>query len=307
MAFGEILRSERVKRGLTPSDVAEGTRMLVQIVEGLEKEDFRRIAAPIYGRGFIKLYAELLELDPEPLIVDFMNLYNGTRPPSVLTKKVLEPADDPAPIPTPVPVTRTVSDSAARAPQPVARPVAVKEPEVEDDAPEPPDTLFADADSDVPDAPPSFVAEPETPRDEMDDLELFQSPQRRRAPEPKPARTEQDDKPKRKFPIFQVGGRMEPKDVPEDRDEEARARLHARVQVFMDGVAKLKKDVTRRLPQIQSLPSKQMWLVGGAGLVVVTVMIIGITTLFKMTGPSAQSDAGARDERVIPPPPLYVD
>jgi CheY-like chemotaxis protein len=38
--------------------IAEATRMMVQVVEELEREDFRRIAAPIYGRGFIKLYAK---------------------------------------------------------------------------------------------------------------------------------------------------------------------------------------------------------------------------------------------------------
>ncbi len=52
MAFGEVLRNARVQRGLTPSDVAESTHLLVQIVEDLEREDFRRVAAPIYGRGY---------------------------------------------------------------------------------------------------------------------------------------------------------------------------------------------------------------------------------------------------------------
>lgn len=107
MAFGEILRNARVQKGLTPSDVAESTHMLVQVVEGLEKEDFRRIAAPIYGRGFVKLYAELLELDPEPLISDFMNLYSGARAPAVVTKAV-EPAADLAPTPAPAPASASM-------------------------------------------------------------------------------------------------------------------------------------------------------------------------------------------------------
>lgn len=129
MAFGEILRNARVQKGLTPSDVAESTHMLVQVVEGLEKEDFRRIAAPIYGRGFVKLYAELLELDPEPLISDFMNLYSGACPPAVLTKEIEQVAD---PAPAPAPVT-------APAPVPEATPSAVPAPTVSvqttDDAP----------------------------------------------------------------------------------------------------------------------------------------------------------------------------
>ncbi|MDR2849427.1 MAG: helix-turn-helix domain-containing protein, partial [Verrucomicrobiota bacterium] len=115
MAFGEILRNARVQKGLTPSDVAESTHMLVQVVESLEQEDFRRIAAPIYGRGFVKLYAELLELDPEPLVSDFMNLYGGggARVSAVLTKKVEAPPEEPAPAPVAAPVVRTVSGVAA--------------------------------------------------------------------------------------------------------------------------------------------------------------------------------------------------
>ena len=73
MALGEILKNARIQKGFSPSDVAEHTHMMVQVVEDLEREDFRRIAAPIYGRGFVKLYAELLELDPEPLVRDFMS------------------------------------------------------------------------------------------------------------------------------------------------------------------------------------------------------------------------------------------
>jgi len=71
MAFGKILREARERRGLTTAQVAETTRMLLQIVEDLEVESFRRVAAPIYGRSFIKLYASCVGLDPAPLLDDF--------------------------------------------------------------------------------------------------------------------------------------------------------------------------------------------------------------------------------------------
>ena len=203
MAFGEILRNARVQKGLTPSDVAESTHMLVQVVEGLEQEDFRRIAAPIYGRGFVKLYAELLELDPEPLISDFMNLYSGARAPAVLTKSV-EPAAEPAPAPQ----TRTVSEPAVAVrvpqrqpvqPRPAVRAVAVPEISERSDIPPPevPELRVADEATDAgPDAPrmrvtrpqeaggasedkkdyrPSLVVEPEEAYDENDDLDLFRA------------------------------------------------------------------------------------------------------------------------------------
>ena len=88
MPLGETLRLARTERGLTTGQVAEATRIMVQIVEDLERDDFRRIAAPIYGRGFIKLYADLLGLPVEPLVQEFMELYTGARSPQVVRRSV---------------------------------------------------------------------------------------------------------------------------------------------------------------------------------------------------------------------------
>jgi transcriptional regulator with XRE-family HTH domain len=83
MALGEQLRNARKSKGLTQSEVASGTRMKVQIVNALEEEDFSGIAAPIYGKGFIKLYAEYVDLDPQPLIDEYMDDYvNPAQPPT---------------------------------------------------------------------------------------------------------------------------------------------------------------------------------------------------------------------------------
>ncbi|NQT92103.1 MAG: helix-turn-helix domain-containing protein [Lentisphaerae bacterium] len=83
MALGEKLRNTRLKRNLTASQVAAGTRMKVQMVEDLEREDFSRIAAPIYGRGFIKMYANYIGLDPAPLIEEYISRTTGQKPPSL--------------------------------------------------------------------------------------------------------------------------------------------------------------------------------------------------------------------------------
>ncbi len=80
MALGAALRKAREARDLTASEVAAGTNMKMQIVEDLEREDFHRIAAPIYGKGFIKLYAEFVGLDPKPLIDDFSLLISAEKP-----------------------------------------------------------------------------------------------------------------------------------------------------------------------------------------------------------------------------------
>lgn len=122
-SFGETLRAAREAKGLTTSQIASKTRMLVQIVEEMENEDFHRIAAPIYGRGFVKLYAECVDLDPLPLVKEFMDIYEGRRAPIVRTRDVpvQAPASMPEPIPEPPPVVRGLElfeAAAPRAPQP---------------------------------------------------------------------------------------------------------------------------------------------------------------------------------------------
>ena len=74
MALGQQLHEARLARKETASQVAAATRMKVQIIEALETEDFSKIPAPIYGRGFIKLYAEHVGQDPQPMIQEYMTL-----------------------------------------------------------------------------------------------------------------------------------------------------------------------------------------------------------------------------------------
>jgi hypothetical protein len=72
MALGEKLGNARRALKKTTSEIATATRMKVQTVDDIEREDFRRIPAAIYARGFIKLYAEYVGLDPAPLTAEYM-------------------------------------------------------------------------------------------------------------------------------------------------------------------------------------------------------------------------------------------
>ncbi|MBQ6522561.1 MAG: helix-turn-helix domain-containing protein, partial [Atopobiaceae bacterium] len=75
--FGKTLRSAREAKGLTVEQLAKATCLLPHVVEDLEKEDFSRLPAPIYGRGFVKLYCEQVGLDPKPMVAEFMDILNG--------------------------------------------------------------------------------------------------------------------------------------------------------------------------------------------------------------------------------------
>ena len=105
MEFGKSLREAREAKGYTTAQIAETTHMLVSIVEGLEKEDFSRIAAPIYGRGFVKLYCEAVGLEAKPFVEEFMEIMNGNRGVTIKERPIEMPApvQDAVPPPPPPP------------------------------------------------------------------------------------------------------------------------------------------------------------------------------------------------------------
>ncbi len=155
-SFGETLRTAREAKGLSCSQVAAQTHMLVQIVEEMEREDFHRIPAPIYGRGFVRLFADCVGLDPVPLVREFMDIYEGRRAPTVSIREVptaptppqvqptwhtpqtpqpepvsVKPMPEPEPFvpppePTPVPVYQPGPEPAVQPePEPVQKPPQV--------------------------------------------------------------------------------------------------------------------------------------------------------------------------------------
>lgn len=122
--FGKTLRAARENKGLTVGQLAEATHLTSGMVKDLENEDFSHIAAPIYGRGFIKLYAATTGLDPKPLIDEYMAIVNGEHEPAIKTREVAPAAGDIAPAaPTPAPEPEPPDPEPAapiRAPEPPA-------------------------------------------------------------------------------------------------------------------------------------------------------------------------------------------
>ena len=103
--FGKTLRSAREAKGYTVSQIAEMTHLKSSTVDGLENEDFSMIAAPIYGRGFVKLYCEAVGLEPKPLVDEFMAIMNGEHEIAIKERSSAEPsvAEPPPPIPASAP------------------------------------------------------------------------------------------------------------------------------------------------------------------------------------------------------------
>jgi len=70
--LGATLRNARLAKGVTASQAGLATHIKVQIIDGLENDDFASIAAPIYGKGFIRIYADYLGVDSVPLIEEYL-------------------------------------------------------------------------------------------------------------------------------------------------------------------------------------------------------------------------------------------
>ena len=141
MEFGKTLREAREAKGYTIGQVAETTHIMASVIEGLEKEDFSRIAAPIYGRGFVKLYCEAVGLEAKPLVDEFMAIMNGEHEIKIKERPIAR-TDEPVPAPAadPLPPREPVAERdlftqdepvAAPDPTPAPEPIPAAEPKAE--------------------------------------------------------------------------------------------------------------------------------------------------------------------------------
>lgn len=70
--LGQKLREARERRGLTSAQVAAATHIKGEHIEAMERDDFSGLPIPTYAKGFIKIYAEYLGLDPQPLVQEYL-------------------------------------------------------------------------------------------------------------------------------------------------------------------------------------------------------------------------------------------
>ncbi|MGE5318770.1 MAG: helix-turn-helix domain-containing protein [Hyphomicrobiaceae bacterium] len=67
-SVGQILRDAREAQGVTLEDAAVRLRLMHRQVEAMERDDFESLGQPVFARGFVRNYARLLGLVPEPLL-----------------------------------------------------------------------------------------------------------------------------------------------------------------------------------------------------------------------------------------------
>ena len=68
---GVIVRAQRESRGLTRQDIADTLNLGVRVVEDMETENWARLPAPAFTRGYLRAYAKLLDIDPDEVASAF--------------------------------------------------------------------------------------------------------------------------------------------------------------------------------------------------------------------------------------------
>lgn len=73
LTLGQRFREAREARGDTPSEVAKATHMMIKHVVSMEEDDYSAMGPAIYVKGFLKIYADYLGMNPDDVVQE----YNG--------------------------------------------------------------------------------------------------------------------------------------------------------------------------------------------------------------------------------------
>lgn len=72
---GAQLAKARKEKGYSKDYVAGKLYLRVQLIDSLEADDYYNMPEPVFVKGYLRAYAKLLELSPEPLLDSFNSLY----------------------------------------------------------------------------------------------------------------------------------------------------------------------------------------------------------------------------------------
>ena len=69
---GDTLRKERERQKLTIQDIEQGTSIRAVYIEALETGNYDKLPGEVYAKGFVKNYANFLNLDADKLSKEFV-------------------------------------------------------------------------------------------------------------------------------------------------------------------------------------------------------------------------------------------
>ena len=82
LSFGARLRAERERRQISIASIADKTKILGALLEGLENDDVSRWPTGFYRRAFFRAYVGAIGLDPEPVVREFAERFPEAEEPA---------------------------------------------------------------------------------------------------------------------------------------------------------------------------------------------------------------------------------
>jgi len=76
-SIGQTLREARHTKMASLEDAARATKIKVEILEKLESDEFDQLAAPMYTKGFLRMYANYLGLDGQSVVDSYLRSQGG--------------------------------------------------------------------------------------------------------------------------------------------------------------------------------------------------------------------------------------
>src|SRR5712692_5751037 len=70
-SLGPYLSGLRQERGLSIEEMARATRVASSYLEALEREDFGALPAPVFTKGFIRAYCQVVGASPDEALTRY--------------------------------------------------------------------------------------------------------------------------------------------------------------------------------------------------------------------------------------------
>ena len=78
MRFGDELRSQRERRGISLDDVAISTRVSLRHLSALEEDRFAELPGGVFSRGIVRSYAQFCGLDSDGAVRRFLEAMHAS-------------------------------------------------------------------------------------------------------------------------------------------------------------------------------------------------------------------------------------
>lgn len=88
---GDMLQDERLSHRINLPDLSKRTRIRQEYLEALENNQFDKLPAATFVKGYVKIYAQLFGFDPEPLLALLRRDYKESAKGKLVPRDFLTP------------------------------------------------------------------------------------------------------------------------------------------------------------------------------------------------------------------------